>query len=80
MSSVLTTIHKAIMGDKRIHYGTATLVDNATSSEIATGLRTLESFDIAQMFAYTFADGVVTFKHLDAGASCGIVGWVAIGY
>ena len=80
MASILTTIKKTIMGDKRVHFGTGTYVNGQTTSEVATGLRSVESFYIPQIVAYTVSAGVVTFTHLDPGASAGIVGWMAIGY
>ena len=80
MASILTTIKKTVMGNKRVNFGTATYVNGQTESEIATGLRSVESFQIAQMFAYTVSSGVVTFKHLDPGGTAGVVGWQAIGY
>ena len=80
MADIRTTIHKAIMGNKRVHYGTATYVNGQVSSTIATDLRKVESFEICQMTAYTVVLGVVTITHLDPGATAGVVGWVAIGY
>ena len=80
MASILTSIKKTIMGNKRVHYGTATYVNGQTESEIDTGLRSVESFQITQMVAYTVSSGTVTITHEDPGASAGVVGWMAIGY
>jgi hypothetical protein len=81
MASVLTTIKKTVMGNKRVNFGTATLVNGQTSSEIATGLRTVEMFLVGgEAVAYTVSSGTVTFTHSDPGASAGVVGWMAIGY
>jgi hypothetical protein len=80
MASVLTSINKTVMGNKRVHFGTATYVNGQTESEIATGLRSVESFHIAGQFVYAVSAGVVTFGHLDPGATAGVVGWMAIGY
>ena len=79
MASIVTTTQKTVMGNKRVHFGTATYVNGQVESEIATGLRSVECFNIAGQFAYTVSSGTVTFGHLDPGATAGVVGWMAIG-
>jgi hypothetical protein len=80
MADIRTTIEKTIMGNKRVHYGTATYVNGQTESSIDTGLRTVESFMINLSQAYTVSAGTVTITHSDPGASAGVVGWMAVGY
>ncbi len=77
---IRTTIVKTIMGNKRVHFGTATYVDDAVESIISTDLRKVECFIIPQMFVYAAVGGVVTFGHLDPTGNAAVVGWTAIGY
>jgi hypothetical protein len=81
MASVRTTINKTVVGNKRLNFGTATLVNGQTSSEVATDLRSVEMFLIGgEAVAYTVSSGTVTFTHSDPGGSAGVVGWMALGY
>ena len=81
MASYLTTIKKSVMGNKRVHFGTMTLVNAATTGTVETALRSVECFLAGgEITAYTVSAGVVTITNPDPGASAGVVGWMAIGY
>jgi hypothetical protein len=79
MASILTTIKKTTMGNKRVNYGTATKLNATTSGTIATGLRTVETFIMSSCLKYTESSGTVTATFADPTESR-VVGWMAIGY
>lgn len=81
MALARATIVKTVMGNKRVHYGTATVASGDTSGTIATGLRSVETFLMGgEVVAYTVSSGTVTVTFEDPGGSAGTIGWLAIGY
>jgi hypothetical protein len=79
MASIRDTIVKTIMGNKRVHFGEASLLNATTSGTIATGLRKVESFQMNSCMKYTVSAGVVTATFADPTATK-VQGWMAIGY
>lgn len=80
MADIRTTIKKTIWGNKRVHYGTATLLDATTTGTIDTELpQIVETFLMSHLDLFTESSGTVTCTFLDPGAT-EVVGWLAIGY
>ena len=80
MAFARATIKKSVMGNKRVHFGTATASSGDTTGTLDTGLRSVECFMLANLQKYTVSSGVVTVTFADPGANAGTVGWMAIGY
>ena len=79
MADIRTTIQKSVFGNKRVHFGTATILNATTSGTIDTGLRRVESFQMQAGLKYTAVAGVVTVTFADPTESR-VNGWQAIGY
>jgi hypothetical protein len=79
MASIRTTINETVWGNKRVKFGTATLLNATTSGTIDTKLRVVETFIMSHTDKYTESSGTVTATFLDPGAT-EVVGWIAIGY
>lgn len=81
MALARASIEKSIMGNKRVHFGTATFASGDTSGTLDTGLRSVEAFLFGgELVAYTVSSGTVTATFEDPGAGAGTIGWLAIGY
>lgn len=82
MAMARATIHKTIMGDKRVHFGTYTAASGDTSGTIDTELENeVEAFIMNGATSFTESGGVITFgagTFLDPGATV-TGGWMAVG-
>ena len=74
------TVFKTIMGNKRVHYGTFTQLNTETGGDIATGLRSVEYFELSGLVTTSVAGGTVTATTLDPGVGNQAGYWMAIGY
>ena len=79
MADIRTTIEKTVMGNKRVHFGTCTMVNATTNGTIDTGLRKVESFICSPSTDYAASGGTVTVQFADPTESR-VTGWMAIGY
>ena len=74
-----TTVHKTIMGNKRVHYGTFTQANLDVGGTFATGLRSVECFECTGLVTLVVTAGSVAATLLDPGAAQAGY-WKAVGY
>ena len=74
-----STVHKTIMGNKRVHYGTFSQVGGDSGGAVVTGLRVVEGFEMTGLVTVTVAAGTVTATTLNPGAAQAGY-WKAVGY
>ena len=67
-----------VIGSHRVAYGTFSQASGDTGGTIATGLRTLENFQMTGALNATFSGGTVTVVTADPGAAQAGY-WTAIG-